>query len=53
MENLGLKDRRRFSKGCLQPALDSVLIEMTLPDKPRSSKQKYRLADKGEKWLEG
>jgi hypothetical protein len=53
MENLGLKDRRHFSKGYLQSALDSALIEMTIPDKPRRSKQKYRLTDKGEKWLEG
>ena len=49
MENLGLKDRRHFSKGYLQPVLDSALVEMTIPDKPRSSKQKYRLTDKGEK----
>jgi len=25
------------------------LIEMTIPDKPRSSKQKYRLTEKGRK----
>jgi len=24
---------------------------MTIPDKPRSSKQKYRLTRKGEEWL--
>ena len=53
MENLDLKGRRHFSKGYLHPAPDSALIEMTIPDKPRSSKQKYRLTDKGEKWLEG
>ena len=48
-----MKNRRHFSKRYLQPALGSALIEMTIPDKPRGSKQKYRLADKGEKWLEG
>jgi len=26
---------------------------MTIPDIPRSSKRKYRLADKGEKWVMG
>ena len=48
-----MKDRKHFSKGYLQSALDSALIEMTIPDKPCISKQKYRLTDKGEKWLEG
>jgi len=28
------------------------LIEMTIPDKPRSSKQKYRLTDVGKRLLE-
>lgn len=27
--------------------LKANLIEMTIPDKPRSSKQKYRLSEKG------
>jgi ATP-dependent DNA helicase RecG len=31
----------------LAPAIDAGLIEMTIPDKPRSSKQKYRLTEKG------
>ncbi|MCW7753442.1 Fic family protein [Desulfobotulus sp. H1] len=46
-ETLGLKDNEHFRKAYLLPALDAGLIEMTLPDKPRSSKQKYRLTDKG------
>jgi ATP-dependent DNA helicase RecG len=48
MEILSLKDRMYFSQGYLQPALDAGVVEMTLPDKPRSSKQKYRLTAKGE-----
>jgi predicted transcriptional regulator len=35
----------------LKPALDDDLIEMTIPDKPRSSKQKYRLTEKGKRVL--
>ncbi|MFO7604930.1 MAG: Fic family protein [Desulfurivibrionaceae bacterium] len=44
---LGLKDDEHFRKAYLLPALNAGLIEMTIPDKPRSSKQKYRLTDKG------
>ena len=46
-EALGLKDDEHFRKDYLLPALKAGLIEMTVPDKPRSSKQKYRLGDKG------
>ncbi|MDY0162172.1 Fic family protein [Desulfobotulus sp.] len=44
---LGLKDDEHFRKAYLLPALEAGLIEMTIPDKPRSSKQKYRLTEKG------
>ena len=46
-EALGLKDDEHFRKAYLLPALEAGLIEMTIPDKPRSSKQKYRLTGKG------
>jgi len=46
-EALGLKDDEHFRKAYLLPALDAGLVEMTIPDKPRSSKQKYRLTGKG------
>jgi predicted transcriptional regulator len=35
----------------MQPALDDELLEMTIPAKPRSSKQKYRLTDAGKRLL--
>ncbi|MBN1931787.1 MAG: putative DNA binding domain-containing protein [Desulfobacterales bacterium] len=44
---LGLKARKNFRLLYLVPALDAGLIEMTIPDKPRSSKQKYRLTEQG------
>ncbi len=47
---LGLKDDEHFRKTYLAPALKAGLIEMTIPEKPRSSRQKYRLTRKGLKW---
>jgi predicted nucleotidyltransferase len=42
MELLGLKHRPTFRDNYLLPALELGLIEMTVPDKPNSSKQKYK-----------
>lgn len=44
---LGLKGEDYFRKAYLLPALEARLVEMTLPDKPRSSKQRYRLTPLG------
>jgi len=46
-EALGMQDDEHFRKAYLQPALEAGLIEMTIPDKPRSSKQRYRLTPAG------
>lgn len=46
---LSLKDRESFRERYLKPALDIGLIEMTLPDKPNSRLQQYRLTDQGRK----
>ena len=48
---LGLQDRKSFRERYLKPALTESLIEMTLPDKPNSRLQQYRLTDKGRRWL--
>ena len=42
MQRLGLKNRAAFSRTYLKPALEQGLIQMTIPDKPNSSKQKYK-----------
>jgi len=47
MTKLDMRHRPTFLYNYLQPALDAKLIEMTIPDKPKSSKQKYRLTEKG------
>ncbi len=49
---LGFKDREHFGKSYLLPALKDGFIEMTIPDKPKSRLQKYRLTEKGKAWLE-
>ena len=43
LSKLGLKHRPTFTTTYLRPALELGLIEMTIPDKPNSSKQKYRV----------
>ena len=43
MAALGLADRKHFAKTYLHPGLDAGLIEMTLPQSPRSKRQRYRL----------
>ena len=48
---LGLLDRKSFRERYLQPALADGLLAMTIPDKPNSRLQKYRLTDKGGQWL--
>jgi len=46
-------DREHFVNEHLNVLLEAGLVEMTLPDKPRSSRQKYRLTDRGRQLLEG
>lgn len=43
-----LKNIEYFRKAYILPALKAGIIEMTQPDKPKSSTQRYRLTPKGE-----
>jgi ATP-dependent DNA helicase RecG len=48
---LKLKNADHFRKAYLLPLLKPDLLEMTLPDKPNSRLQKYRLTEKGRLFL--
>lgn len=50
--HLGLKDRTHLRERYLDPALADGLIEPTIPDKPNSRLQQYRLTEKGAELLE-
>lgn len=44
---LGLKNADHFRKAYLLSAIEVGVVDMTLPDKPKSRLQKYRLTEKG------
>ena len=46
-DKLNLKHRTNFRENYLIPALELKLIEMTIPEKPKSKNQKFRLSNKG------
>lgn len=46
------EDRTKFRNQVLNPMLEAGWLEMTIPDKPTSSKQKYRLTEQGKELLE-
>ena len=50
-ESLQLRHEDYFREAYLVPALKTGLIEMTIPDKPRSGNQKYRITPKGRQVL--
>jgi predicted HTH transcriptional regulator len=47
----GRTDRTKFRHQVIKPLLEQGWLEMTLPDKPTSSQQKYRLTPAGAAWL--
>ena len=51
MSALGLKDEKHFRTHYQQVALALGVLEMTVPDKPNSRLQKYKLTQAGRRWL--
>lgn len=43
MLKMGLSNRTKFKEKYINPLISEGLLEMTIPDKPNSSLQKYRL----------
>ena len=48
----GLRDREHFRVQYLEPLIASGLLQRTIPDKPRSSRQRYRLTMPGQRFLD-
>lgn len=46
-ELLSIKNRDYFRKDYLNPAINNGYVELTIPDKPNSQNQKYRITKKG------
>ncbi|MBI5024235.1 MAG: putative DNA binding domain-containing protein [Candidatus Omnitrophica bacterium] len=52
-DKLVLKGRANFEARYLKPALEAGLIELTIPSKPNSRLQRYRLTDEGKRMKAG
>ncbi len=48
---LKLRSQANFRERYLQPSMAAGLVEMTIPDKPTSRLQKYRLTEKGKSFF--
>jgi ATP-dependent DNA helicase RecG len=51
MSLVGRSDRTKFRDGFVKPLIEAGLLELTIPDKPQSRLQKYRLTEEGGKAL--
>jgi len=52
MRKLKLKHWKTFQANYLNPLLDSGILERTIPEKPNSRLQKYRITEKGRMLLQ-
>ena len=52
-EILSLKDEKNFRENYIQKAIKLGMIEMTVPEKPKSRNQKYRLTESGRQLKKG
>ena len=50
-ESTGLRHRETFQRNYLDQLISDGLVELTIPEKPTSRLQKYRLTDKGRRLL--
>ena len=44
---MGFTDRTKFRRKYIHPLLEAGILELTIPEKPKSQNQKYRLTAKG------
>lgn len=53
MDSAGRMNRTKFRNSVIAPLMQAGLIEMTIPDRPQSSNQKYRVTERGRALLAG
>ena len=51
MNVVGRQNRTKFRDGIVKPLIEAGLLELTIPDKPNSRLQKYRLTPAGDRAL--
>jgi ATP-dependent DNA helicase RecG len=52
MKQIKWSNRTKFRNKFINPLLDTAFIQMTIPDKPNSSKQQYQITERGEAFLQ-
>ena len=52
MKQIKWSNRTKFRNKFINPLLGTAFIQMTIPDKPNSSKQQYQITERGEAFLQ-